>query len=276
MQCSHPITLSHGTVSCGQCMSCRINRSRLWTSKLLMESMQHPPESQFFSTLTYSDDLVPRAPDGRLSLLPRHGVLFRMRLYTQLGVNASAFRYFFVGEYGDKTQRPHYHMISFGLSPLAPQLIDQKWQQGFTLTEPVTPQRLAYVAGYCTKKMTRADDSRLGSRHPEYSQMSRRPALGDTFVQSLRGVAAVIKTTGDVPSQYRWQGGLWPFSQRHKRMMRAANGLPVKRMDIVAMHPALQEQVRYTEPPTIDELLERRQREVQRVKKAAIYKRHTV
>lgn len=251
-----------------------------------MESMQHVPESNWFVTLTYDEDSVPIAPDGQPTLLPAHGVSFRKRLRTHLGQSSSEFRFFFVGEYGDRTQRPHYHMIGFGL-PIwdskkgafqdVSKLIEDKWSQGFVQVEPVTEQRMAYVAHYCTKKMTRPSDIRLGSRHPEFSQMSRRPALGDSFVASLKGTAKVVQVTGDVPSQYRWQGAVWPFSQRHKRIMRKSAGLPEKRMEIVALHPELQELHReLSVAPDLQELTGRRQREVQVAQRSKIFRRSAV
>jgi len=293
-------------------MSCRINRQRVWTSKLIMESMYHAPQSNWFITLTYDDEHAPVGPDGQLTLVRQHGVAFRKRMRTELEQSTQSFRFFFVGEYGGKTQRPHYHMLAFGLPMLrrSPRsssigasgdqvassrqpgrsgievlnveaLVQSKWPHGFVSVAPVTKARMAYCAHYCTKKLTSSADIRLGSRHPEFSQMSRRPALGDAFVQTiaqgLNRPHSHVELTGDVPFQYRYEGQVWPFSQRHKRLMRKLVGLPEKRMDIVALHPELQEEHReLSAAPELEELLNRRGREKQYEAKAQIFRRNSV
>jgi len=282
MQCSSPVHLSYATVSCGQCMACRVNKSRLWTSKLLMESMHHPAESNWFATLTYDDDSAPRTTDGRLTLTRRDGQLFVKRLRTHFGAVSRDFRFFLCGEYGDVTERPHYHMIGFGFpswSEHIPKLIESKWGLGFTRADYVSPARMAYVSQYCTKKITgKAADNHYGSRLPEFSQMSRRPALGDRFIEcfSAKVLADYVRRSGDVPSQYRWEGAIWPFSQRHRSMMRKRVGLPLKRMEVVALNPLLQEIEREREVPSIDELRARRIRETQVETRSKIYRRSAV
>lgn len=261
-------------------MSCRINRTRLWTSKMLLESREHAPGTSWFATLTYDDDHHPA--DG--SLNRNDGRLWRKRLYNELG---SKFRFFFVGEYGDKTLRPHYHAIMFGVPHhQVEQLVADAWvdpegePNGFTQLAEATPARMAYCAQYCTKKMTAKSDPRLGERHPEFSQMSRRPALGDQFVLYMgrdwsrtRAGRTHIEATGDVPGAFRLEGKLYPFSNRHKRMMRRLSGLPELTSDLRELHPWLPEPESY---PDIDECNKRLRRESQREKKAAIFKRASV
>ena len=70
---------------CGQCMPCRINRRRLWTSRLVLESALHV--SNLFVTLTYANDFGPI----NWSLTPRHITLWLKRLRKMLGYEV---RYF--------------------------------------------------------------------------------------------------------------------------------------------------------------------------------------
>ena len=42
-----------------------------------------------------------------------------------------------------------------------------------------------YTAGYILKKMTKEDDSRLSGRKPEFALMSRRPAIGSSYVDNI-------------------------------------------------------------------------------------------
>lgn len=93
---------------CGQCLPCRFNKRRLWTNRLLLELRSHGDAA--FVTLTYSDDFLPK----NKSLDPKQLKLWMKRLNKLAG---GGLRYYNVGEYGDQTQRPHYHALIFGLPP---------------------------------------------------------------------------------------------------------------------------------------------------------------
>ena len=90
---------------CGQCIPCRINRKRLWTHRLMLESFSHSDAT--FVTLTYD----PEKYSGE-SLRPEDVTKFLKRLRRKL--EPKKLRYYLVGEYGDKTGRPHYHIALFG------------------------------------------------------------------------------------------------------------------------------------------------------------------
>lgn len=66
-----------------------------------------------------------------------------------------ALRFFACGEYGERNHRPHYHALVFGLPPTRAygEEVEESWGKGFTRTEPITPARIAYVAGYVAKKV---------------------------------------------------------------------------------------------------------------------------
>lgn len=117
-------------------------------------------EDSIFITLTYDDDHLP--PNS--SLVKTDLVKFFKRLRRRLDVDGRKIKYYACGEYGEETQRPHYHSIIFGMS-LEPQdknLIMQCWpfcdwenksirKNSFGLAEA---ESIAYVAGYIDKKFT--------------------------------------------------------------------------------------------------------------------------
>lgn len=243
-------------------MSCRINKTRLWAGRILMESYFHPTDCVSFVTFTYRDDALPVGG----SLDPAHALAFRKALYKR----HPGVRYFWVGEYGDLSFRPHYHAILFGVPPAFD--LTPFWPHGHVLSLPFSSESATYVAGYCTKKLTSKSDIRLESRHPEFSQMSRRPALGDAFVQKLaETVEHHVRLEGDVPGAFRAYGGVWPLGNRHRRMLRRLAGIPELSTTLRLRQP---DRFRAPEPfPEPDELRARRQREVQRESKAKIYRR---
>lgn len=94
-------------VPCGKCLECRIQATRSWADRCCLEAKNSP--FNYFITLTYNDDNLP----VNNSLLEYDMQCFFKRLRKRFkGVK---FKYFYVGEYGDTTLRPHYHCLLFGL-----------------------------------------------------------------------------------------------------------------------------------------------------------------
>lgn len=207
---------------CGQCTPCRINRRRLWSWRMVLESYCHDHSS--FVTLTYSDDELPEGG----SLVPSHlsGFMKRLRFHS-----GTQLRFFGVGEYGDATFRPHYHVAVFGLSPLRADLVSRSWTAGHSSAHELNEATAAYVAGYCLKKMTGRDDPRLGGRHPEFARMSLRPGIGALAVkalaQSMASDAGIRETllTGDVPAALLLARKRFPLGRYIRRKLRNAMGL---------------------------------------------------
>lgn len=185
---------------------------------MLLEAKKH--EANSFVTLTYSEDHEPA--DRSVSV--RDLQLFCKRLRRRVG----KFRYFAVGEYGDTTQRPHYHLACFGASDAV--AVDESWGRGFTYTGDLTPQSVAYIAGYVTKKMTHADDPRLEGRAPEFARMSLRPGIGAPAVENLaagylsRRGARVLSRDLDVVGVFRAEG-TFPLGRYLKGKLRESVGM---------------------------------------------------
>lgn len=187
---------------CGQCVGCRLERSRQWAMRCLHEAKTH--EENSFITLTYNKDHLP--VDGSLDLSHYQKFMKRLRKEAK-----RAIRFFHCGEYGEKLGRPHYHALLFGYDFRDKKLWKEKngfrlytseqlsgvWGKGHAIIGDVTFESAAYVARYILKKRTNKEeytnekgikyvakdihylDANTGVvRRPEYTTMSRRPGIG--------------------------------------------------------------------------------------------------
>lgn len=206
---------------CGQCMPCRLNRRRLWTSRLMLESCLH--EASFFATLTYDKEHVPH--DGSVS--PRDASLFLKRL--RAFVSPRKVRFYCVGEYGEIGGRPHYHFALFGLRDES--AIREVWKLGYCHTGLLEEASAAYIAGYVTKRMTSLDDPRLKGRHPEFARMSLRPGIGaGAMLEVARALftkdgSMSVARDGDVASVVRADKSKWPLGRYLRSKLREEMGM---------------------------------------------------
>lgn len=199
---------------CGKCLGCRLDKSADWAARLTCEALSRSDQDCWFVTLTYDNDHLPvngsvmsKSEFGselkRLrARLVRDGLLDSYRIDRPIDSQnpdlTPTFTFFVAAEYGAKFQRPHYHVIFYGLpipdlvyNPYrglyTSQYLSEWWKKGFISVGRVTFQSAGYVARYCLKKLT--GSARLGSRLPEWNNMSRRPGIGhDYIVDNLNGV----------------------------------------------------------------------------------------
>lgn len=152
---------------CGQCLHCRINQARVWQHRILLENMMHG--DSLWVTLTYSDEHLPKPPNVRKD----HVQKFLKRLRRKV----PPFRYFIVGEYGETTWRPHYHLCLFGLSRLDIPAIYETWGKcdpaGFRCGE-INKDSARYTAGYTTQKLTKRKDLKKYGLEKEFMLSSRK------------------------------------------------------------------------------------------------------
>lgn len=230
MLCTRPFVRGLAAYGCGQCLPCRINRRRLWSSRMQLEASKHPASS--FVTLTYDQEHHPS--DG--SLRPKDLTLWLKRLRKVRG----PFRYFAVGEYGDRTWRPHYHAALFGVNPLEQDQILTTWSMGHCLTLPLTPASCSYVAGYVAKKMTRKADMPRPELVPEFARMSLRPGIGAPSMDDVARVlnsqagAAAVARLGDVPTTLQCGRTSMPLGRYLSNRLRAAYGQTIAPRDTPA------------------------------------------
>lgn len=176
-------------IPCGQCIGCKLERSRQWAMRCMHEKRMHVDSA--FLTMTYSPD---RLPVGG-TLVKRDLQLFMKRLRKE---RSAGLRFFACGEYGETTFRPHYHVLL--LNTCFPDMkfwkqagdnelfasaeLNGLWTNGDCLIGEVTFDSCAYVARYCTKVITGpAAESHYAGREPEFTVMSRRPGIGFSYYQ---------------------------------------------------------------------------------------------
>lgn len=169
---------------CGQCIGCRLERSRQWAVRCVHEASLY--EYNSFITLTYDDDHLP----SDMSLHKDHVQKFMKRLRRKL--EPLRVRFLLCGEYGSENLRPHYHVLLFGYDFPDKKIwsksvggfiyrsdeLESLWTYGFSSIGDVTFESAAYVARYVLKKVT-GDfaDSHYNGRLPEFITMSRRPGI---------------------------------------------------------------------------------------------------
>lgn len=186
---SGPAPVGAMLLPCRQCIGCRLEKSREWATRLLLESKQH--DKSCFLTLTYDDDHVPEGG----TLMPSHFTSFIKDLRARLDYyGKEKIKYFGCGEYGDQTGRPHYHLALFGpfdtvsedseRSEEEPSRsgdrqfthsdISSVWIYGLHRYSELTFESAAYVARYVLKKITGApSEVHYSGRVPEFQRSSK-------------------------------------------------------------------------------------------------------
>lgn len=198
-------------IPCGHCIGCRLEYSRQWANRCLLEMQQH--DKNCFITLTYDDDHIKNKWFSKLkdkqeyivpTLVKKDLQLFFKRLRKELDKQDIKIRFFACGEYGDNTFRPHYHAIIFGWMPSDLSLVSKSdlgynyyssdiltkiWPNGFNLVTDATWETCAYVARYVTKKVNGRLESVYSDNNieKEFITMSNRPGIGYDYYFGSEG-----------------------------------------------------------------------------------------
>lgn len=228
LDCIKPFVRGGFAFRCGQCMPCRIHRQAVWKGRLLLEAGEH--RSSLFVTLTYSPENIPH--DGSVTV--RELQLFFKRLRA---LNAGAdLRYYAVGEYGERSGRPHYHLLLFG--DVVAGSIEKAWGLGFVHIGLCTPESIGYCLGYMSKN--KAD--RPAGVGPEFARMSKNPAIGKrsalniarALQSSSQGALAFKALDGDAPVVYRCAGKINVLGRYLRNVIRKELGMLPREPEHVA------------------------------------------
>ena len=149
-------------IACGHCIGCRLDHANMWATRIALETQEH--KENCFITLTYSNEKVPKTPNGHLTLRKKDFQDFIKRLRAHLKTKIS---YFLCGEYGENTHRPHAHACIFGWKPNDLQQImnsktenamftskelEKIWGNGFVVVQELNYNTACYTARYVQKK----------------------------------------------------------------------------------------------------------------------------
>jgi hypothetical protein len=140
-----------------------------WSFRLVKHGERS--NSALFVTLTYDDEKIPISKNGLQTLDKTDLQKFFKRLRKLTHEKIS---YYAVGEYGDKTQRPHYHIILFNANT---RIVESAWSIdsipiGHVHFGDVSDASIGYTLKYISKEkripMFNQDD-----RNKEFSLMSK-------------------------------------------------------------------------------------------------------
>lgn len=230
-----------GLLPCGACMPCRINNRRDKKTRLQLEARNHA--ENLWITLTYSEQNLPkkyvRARDGKTFGMPSYPTLVRpdyqgfFKRLRNYGLPPQ-FKYFIVGEYGEKYHRPHYHACLFGIGRDYTDRIQRAWCRetskgsydliGHIYFGDLTPDSMQYTAGYTVKKMTGFNHDGLCGRYPEFGTSSKGLSL-DTVDEVIETME--LLRLNDVPDYLVVSGQKVPVPRYIKKKVRERLGIDV-------------------------------------------------
>lgn len=199
-------------IPCGQCAGCRLEYSRQWAIRCMLEARQY--EHNYFVTLTYDNEHLPRKQNPHFSretgevysffesssLVPSDVKQFMkiLRRRFEYHYNFTGIRFFGCGEYGEKFMRPHYHLILFNC-PIPDlellktsfngdvywksDLLSDIWKKGFVCVASCNFDTCAYVARYMMKKQKGLNSSFYDDNGliAPFSVMSRDPGIAKSY-----------------------------------------------------------------------------------------------
>lgn len=204
-------------IPCGQCIGCRLDYSRRWADRIMLELQLHDQSKCWFVTLTYDEKHINLFETcARFAADLETGLTCDDVIYHSLNIkNLQDFmknlryhlepdrvRFFAAGEYGDESGRPHYHLILFnadlekfgwdenyeahnfnGNKYRSSKLLQSVWKYGFNVCAPVSWKDAAYVARYMLKKQKGEGAKVYTERNidPPFSVMSRRPGIAHDY-----------------------------------------------------------------------------------------------
>lgn len=191
MKCITPFTAKDKEnqsipVDCGKCPNCIKKRTSQWSFRLRKEGDNS--SSSYFITLTYNTIHIPITKNGYMTLKPEDITKWIKRLRK---VNKEKIKYYYVGEYGGQTNRPHYHMIIYNADI---NLIDKTWNLGAIHYGEVNGASIGYTLKYMIKD-SRIPMHKNDDRLPEFGRMSKglgAQYLTDNIIQWHQNQAALL------------------------------------------------------------------------------------
>lgn len=154
MKCFTPERLKSGhTVPCGKCAMCIKRKRQDWSARVFFECME--ATNLFFVTLTYSDEYLTYI-DSDVPVLNYDDV---QKFFKRVRKKGFQFKYFMVGEYGEHSKRPHYHMLLLFDNAVDINILLNEWKYGFTHVGKVTMASIMYMLKDMLKEVDLFEDT---------------------------------------------------------------------------------------------------------------------
>lgn len=170
---------------CRKCIGCKTDHAKEWALRAKLENKKSP--NNFFITLTYKDEYIPKNQYGKNTLKQKDLTTFINSLRKHFErKNHNGIKYLASSEYGTKTKRPHYHICFFNLPITDTELlkkkkgnnyyisktIDKIWNKGMHVIGKTTYESVGYTARYTLKKLEKIDYKK-NDIEPEKLTMSK-------------------------------------------------------------------------------------------------------
>lgn len=205
----------------------------------MLEAKEH--QENCFLTLTYSDDQLPFGSSTLATLHPPH-LRDWLKSFRE-AIRPLKIRFYAVGEYGDVSERPHYHVVLFGFPTCMHgrsrfgvggrvdccrvcDFVLASWGRGQVDLGSVTRQSCQYIAQYTVKKVRSGIDAEwLQGRYPEFSRQSK--GIGKGICDEIADMMlryGYDKSENDVPVAVYHSGKFWPLGGFLRREIRKRIG----------------------------------------------------
>lgn len=209
-------------IPCRKCLSCRLEAARETAVRCVHEAQMY--EKNSFITLTYSDENLKSSKldykhyqkfikdlrnhlfqDLLNSLFPKQHQSDQRKLWNKFSKERRNELYesikisaLVAGEYGDKTKRPHWHILVFNWRPsdtiykyqnergdkvFTSNTLDTLWKNGLAEIGTITFQSAGYVARYASKKLIHGKDGE--HEYEPISKRSTKNAIGKKWIQKF-------------------------------------------------------------------------------------------
>lgn len=176
-------------VGCGRCVPCLRKKQIDWCFRLNEELKNS--SSACFVTLTYDDENIPWVECGyTLNRMDFQKFMKRLRKHA----GQTKLKYYACGEYGDQTERPHYHAIIFNLPRPFDRFLQKAWKYGHIHIGSVTEASIFYTTKYALKGLRRQKAIEVDEfgREPQFQLMSN--GLGASYIKE--SIIGYLRTNG--------------------------------------------------------------------------------
>lgn len=152
--------------NCGYCHSCRLKKRRDWIVRNHFENKTNPISYVF--TLTYKETPT---------FLKYEDL---QKFHKNLRYHGYSFRYFAVGEYGEKHGRPHYHSSYYGMKPISDLVVSEYKSNGYHVYRSESIEKI-WKHGYCFIQEADGDSNRIAYTtlyHTKNQQLNAKRIFG--------------------------------------------------------------------------------------------------